>query len=206
MTEPVCDPTPATPAPNLFSLKEKVALVTGGTRGIGAACAIALAQAGARICLVQRGLSDTQTRDTIHALVSPASNICEIVLADLADPTAVREVFGTALELMGGDIHILVNCAGIQRRAPAVDFSESDWNDVIQTNLTSCFQLAQAAGKHMVPRRRGKIINFASLLTFQGGVTVPAYAAAKGEIASMVPLVTHLSVTRRIGSVDKGTL
>ena len=121
-------------------------------------------------------------------------------MADLSDSKSTRGVFEKALEVMGGEIHILINCAGIQRRAPAVDFSEQDWSDVsgrlpffciamlkergifqvIQTNLTSCFTLCQAAGRHMVSRRRGKIINFASLLTFQGGITVPAYAAAKG--------------------------
>ncbi|KAG8944094.1 hypothetical protein FRC04_002187 [Tulasnella sp. 424] len=190
MSEPACAETPSVPSPSLFSLAGKTALVTGGTRGIGAACAIALAQAGADICLVQRDdTSNTATRDTIRSTYSERK--CEIVVADLSNPSATREAFDKALEVMGGEIHILINCAGIQRRAPAVDFSEQDWNDVIQTNLTACWTLCQAAGRHMVAKRRGKIINFASLLTFQGGITVPAYAAAKGGLGQLTKALSN---------------
>lgn len=238
MSEPACAETPSVPSPSLFSLAGKTALVTGGTRGIGAACAIALAQAGADICLVQRDdTSNTATRDTIRSKYSERK--CEIVVADLSNPSATREAFDKALEVMGGEIHILINCAGIQRRAPAVDFSEQDWSDVscdksfftfrsrdpesplmffgflsrkvIQTNLTACWTLCQAAGRHMVAKRRGKIINFASLLTFQGGITVPAYAAAKGLPFhprssqwdfSRVWALTHVSCFRFRSQVD----
>lgn len=190
MSEPACAETPSVPSPSLFSLAGKTALVTGGTRGIGAACAIALAQAGADICLVQRDdTSNTATRDTIRSKYSERK--CEIVVADLSNPSATREAFDKALEVMGGEIHILINCAGIQRRAPAVDFSEQDWSDVIQTNLTACWTLCQAAGRHMVAKRRGKIINFASLLTFQGGITVPAYAAAKGGLGQLTKALSN---------------
>jgi len=183
---PQCAETPSVPSPSLFSLAGKTAIITGGTRGIGAACAIALAQAGAAICLLQRDISKTATRDEIRK-----SSKCEIVEVDLSDLKATRAAFGKAVEVMGGHIDILVNCAGIQRRAPAVDFADDDWNDVIQTNLTSCWVLCQEAGKHMVPRRGGKIINFASLLTFQGGLTVPAYAAAKGGLGQLTKALAN---------------
>ena len=102
--------------------------------GIGAACAIALAEAGANICLVQRpGSTNLETFNALQALAPPAptaSRNVKIVECDIADLDAVKGVFDKALEAMGGEIHVLVNCAGIQRRAPAVEFSESDWDDV----------------------------------------------------------------------------
>lgn len=125
---PTGAPTPSVPSPQLFSLAGKTALVTGGTRGIGAACAIALAQAGASICLLQRDVNKTTTQAHILQLGGPTK--CEIVEADLSDLKAAREAFKKGVEVMGGQIDILVNCAGIQRRAPAVDFSDEDWNDV----------------------------------------------------------------------------
>ncbi|TRM70586.1 hypothetical protein BD626DRAFT_544857 [Schizophyllum amplum] len=186
------DPTPALKALDLFSLAGKKALVTGGTRGIGAAMAIALAEAGADICLVMRepapGTQPTMsTPDAIRAL----GRRVEIVHCDLADLTAVKGIFEKALAAMGGEIDILINCAGIQRRAPAVDFSEQDWDDVINVNLKSVWLLAQQAGRHMVPRRRGKIINICSLVTFQGGLTVPAYAAAKGGLGNLTKALSN---------------
>ncbi|TFK38170.1 NAD(P)-binding protein [Crucibulum laeve] len=189
------DPTPAIPALDLFSLKGQNVLITGATRGIGAACAIALAQAGASICLVQRPPTSTNdssaeslsTYNTLRALNAHV----EIIHCDLSDLSEVRTLFDKALTIMGGEIHILVNCAGIQRRAPSVDFPEGDWNDVLSTNLTVPFLLSQAAGRHMVPLRRGKIINFCSLLTFQGGLTVPAYAAAKGALGQLTKALSN---------------
>ncbi|KAF8137453.1 NAD(P)-binding protein [Boletus edulis] len=186
------DPTPPVPSPKLFDLSGQNVLITGSTRGIGAACAIALAEAGASICLAQReppsgGQPNTATADAIRAVGGKA----EIVHCDLADLNAVRELFPKALEVMGGNIHILVNCAGIQRRSPSVSFSENDWDDVLNVNLKSAWLLAQAAGRHMVPLRRGKIINFCSLLTFQGGLTIPAYASAKGALGQLTKALSN---------------
>ncbi|KZO95471.1 NAD-P-binding protein [Calocera viscosa TUFC12733] len=155
--------------------------------GIGEACAIALAQAGAAVCLIQRNAANTATRDALRLLGVRS----EIVLCDLADMASVKTVFDRALELMGGEIHILVNCGGIQRRHPSVEFPEKDWDEVIDVNLKSVWLLCQAAGRHMVPRRRGKIISFASLLTFQGGLTVPAYAAAKGAVGQLTKALSN---------------
>jgi len=158
------DPSPTIPSPQLFSLSGQNVLITGATRGIGAACAIALAQAGASICLVQReptnGVSpNLATFNTIRALGVKV----EVVYCDLGDLEATKSVFQKALDVMGG-IHILVNCAGIQRRSPSLDFAESDWDD---------------------------IINFCSLLTFQGGLTVPAYAAAKGALGQLTKALSN---------------
>ncbi|KAI8972891.1 hypothetical protein BD414DRAFT_581188 [Trametes punicea] len=186
------DPTPAVPAPQLFSLAGQNVLITGATRGIGAACAIALAEAGANICLVRRPSPDgSQSNDATAKAIAALGRTAKTVECDLADLDAVRDLFKRALEAMGGEIHVLVNCAGIQRRFPAVQFPESDWDDVLNVNLKSVWLLSQAAGQHMVPRRRGKIINFCSLLTFQGGFTVPAYAAAKGALGQLTKALSN---------------
>ncbi|KAI0701064.1 NAD(P)-binding protein [Cytidiella melzeri] len=182
------DPTPTVPAPQLFSLEGKNVLITGATRGIGAACAIALAQAGAALCLVQR--PGSTNLETYNAIAAQGHSV-KTVECDLADLTSVRTLFANALEVMDGQIHVLVNCAGIQRRSPAVSFSEKDWDDVLDINLKSCWLLCQAAGQHMVPLRRGKIINFCSLLTYQGGLTVPAYAAAKGALGQLTKALSN---------------
>ncbi|KAF8331283.1 uncharacterized protein EI90DRAFT_3057379 [Cantharellus anzutake] len=111
----------------------------------------------------------------------------------MSDLDSVQTLFDRTLEKpeVKGEIHILVNCAGIQRRAPAVEFSEKDWDDVLNTNLKSIFLLSRAAGRHMIPLRRGKIINFGSLLNFQGGITVPAYAAAKGGLGQLTKALSN---------------
>lgn len=181
------DKTPAVPALQLFSLAGHNVLITGASRGIGQACAIALAEAGADVCLVQRpGSTNTTTADAIRAL----GRRVELVECDLADLAAVKRVFPQALDKMG-EVHVLVNCGGIQRRAPAVEFSEEAWDEVLDVNLKACWLLCQAAGQHMVPRRRGKIINFCSLLTYQGGITVPAYAAAKGALGQLTKALSN---------------
>ncbi|PSR80623.1 hypothetical protein PHLCEN_2v6692 [Hermanssonia centrifuga] len=121
------DPTPTVPALDLFSLSGRNVLITGATRGIGAACALALAEAGASLCLAQRpGSTNLETFNSIAAL----GRTVKTVECDLADLDSVRSLFQKALEAMGGEIHVLVNCAGIQRRSPAVSFTERDWDDV----------------------------------------------------------------------------
>ncbi|KAK5656538.1 hypothetical protein OQA88_4517 [Cercophora sp. LCS_1] len=172
---------------SMFSLKDHTALVTGGTRGIGQAVAIALAEAGADILLVQRDAAETTTRDAILSLGRRAT----IYAADLSSPASVSALVPTILA-DNHKIRILINCAGIQRRHPCESFPDADFNAVIQVNLTSVFTLTRDVGAHMltlepseVTGRRGSIINFASLLTFQGGLTVPAYAASKGGVGQL---------------------
>ncbi|KAK0725750.1 hypothetical protein B0H67DRAFT_479497 [Lasiosphaeris hirsuta] len=171
----------------MFSLAGHTALVTGGTRGIGQAVAIALAEAGADTLLVQRDATATATRDAILALGRQAT----IYTADLSSPPAVAALV-PAILADGHTIRILVNCAGIQARHPCEAFPDDDFNRVLQVNLATVFTLSRDVGAHMlqlepspVTGRRGSIINFASLLTFQGGLTVPAYAASKGAVGQL---------------------
>ncbi|KAL2183532.1 NAD(P)-binding protein [Thermothelomyces heterothallicus CBS 203.75] len=172
---------------SMFSLEGHTALVTGGTRGIGKAVAIALAEAGADILLVQRDETSADTLNAVRALGRSAT----IYTADLSSAEDVSKLVPRILA-DGHQIRILVNCAGIQRRHPCEKFPDSDFNEVIQVNLNSVFTLCRDVGAHMlqldpspVTGRRGSIINFASLLTFQGGLTVPAYAASKGAVGQL---------------------
>ncbi|WNS77962.1 SDR family oxidoreductase [Domibacillus sp. DTU_2020_1001157_1_SI_ALB_TIR_016] len=170
----------------MFRLDGKVAAITGATRGIGRQMAIALAEAGAKIALLQRNTADDSVQKEIEAL----GQQCMIVSCNLEDTTQVKEAIPTVVRELG-QVDILVNNAGIQRRSPSVSFAESDWDDVINVNLKSVWVLCQEAGKFMVPQRKGKIINMASLLSFQGGLTVPAYAAAKGGVAQLTKALSN---------------
>ncbi|KAI1177796.1 hypothetical protein F4777DRAFT_587030 [Nemania sp. FL0916] len=171
----------------LFSLKGETALVTGGTRGIGQSVAIALAEAGADIILVQRNTTASETQKAIEALGRTVS----IFTADLSSPSDVASLIPSILA-RGHTIRILINCAGIQIRHACESFPDEDFSAVMQVNLNSVFTLCRDAGKHMLSLppsattgRRGSIINFASLLTFQGGLNVPAYAASKGAVGQL---------------------
>lgn len=172
---------------DFFSLKDHTAVVTGGTRGIGQAVAIGLAEAGADIILVQRDTKATDTKEAVEKLGRKAW----IYTADISSSEQVAALTPKILA-DGHQVRILVNCAGIQRRHPCEDFPDSDFNEVIQVNLNSVFSLCRDVGRHMlslepspVTGRVGSIINFASLLTFQGGLTVPAYAASKGAVGQV---------------------
>jgi 2-dehydro-3-deoxy-D-gluconate 5-dehydrogenase len=163
-----------------FRLTGKNALVTGSSRGMGAAIAVALAQAGANVAL---HASHSIPAEVVQSVAE--TGVRHVALtADLCDPTRAPELVDQTIDALGS-IDILVNNAGITRRAPAVDFSLTDWDDVLATNLTSVFRLCQCAARPMLERGSGKIVNIASLLSFQGGITVPAYAAAKGGVAQL---------------------
>ncbi len=174
---------------SLFSLEGKVALVTGGTRGIGGAIATGLAQAGADVILVQRESASTQTYEEIKKIGKKTF----IIHAELDKREQVDEIVPKAIEISPtNQIDILVNCAGIQRRSPSHKFSTKDWDDVIQVNLTAPFILAREVGAHMIEKNiKGKIINIASLITFQGGITIPAYAASKGGIGQFTKTLSN---------------
>jgi 2-deoxy-D-gluconate 3-dehydrogenase len=169
-----------------FRLDGLSALVTGAGTGIGAALARALAEAGADVaCHGNKHVPD-ETAAAIRKLGRRAA----VLVGDVRDAaTAEALVEGTVREL--GAIDILVNNAGTIRRSPAVDFSDDDWAAVLDVNLTAVFRLCRAAGKRMVPRGRGKIVNIASLLAFQGGITVPAYAASKGGVAQLTKALAN---------------
>lgn len=166
--------------PDLFRVDGKVALVTGSSRGLGAAMATALAEAGADVVLHDRVCAG----DTERTIRERTGVRTTCVVADLLDRSAPARLVDEAVEAMGR-IDILVNNAGIIRRAPAVEFPDADWDDVIEVNLSAVFRLCRAAGARMVAQGSGKIVNIASLLSFQGGVTVPSYAAAKGAVAQI---------------------
>lgn len=175
-----------------FRLDGKIAVVTGASRGLGAAMARALAEAGTDVALVARGdLAATA------AAVRAAGRRALAVPADLASPGAPAEVLA-AVSAGLGPADILVNNAGIIRRAPFLEFSEADWRDVLAVNLDRVFQLSQRFARGLVESGRpGKIINVASMLSFQGGVRVAAYTAAKSGLAGLTrAMATELAPHR----------
>ncbi len=170
-----------------FRLDDRVALVTGSATGLGQAMAIGLAEAGANIaCHGNIG-------EEIDATVEAVTKLGRQTLA-LAGDLSIRE---TPRELIEktiahfGQLDILINNAGTIRRAPATEYSEEDWLTVIEVNLNSVFRMSQIAGRHMIERGSGKILNVASLLAFQGGVIVPAYAASKGGVAQLTKALAN---------------
>jgi 2-deoxy-D-gluconate 3-dehydrogenase len=169
----------------MFDLTGKVAVVTGANTGIGQGIALALAEAGADVALVGRSEA-TETADKVRALGRRAV----LISADLATIAPVPEVVDRTLAELGR-LDILVNNAGIIRRADAVDFTEEDWDAVIDTNLKSVFFLCQAAARHMIAQGGGKIINIASMLSFQGGIRVPSYTASKSGVAGLTKLLAN---------------
>ena len=170
---------------NPFDLSGKVAVVTGANTGIGQGIALALAAAGADIAAVGRSAA-TETVEKVRALGRKA----EIVSADLSTIEPVQRVVDETVEKLGG-LDILVNNAGIIRRADSVDFTEEDWDAVMDTNLKSVFFLCQAAARHMIANSGGKIINIASMLTFQGGIRVPSYTASKSGVGGLTKLLAN---------------
>jgi len=169
-----------------FRLDGKVALVTGASAGLGAAIAVAFAEAGADVVCHGNSRAPDATCEAITRLGRRTT----AVRGDLVDREVSRTLVETAVRELGR-IDILVNNAGTIRRGPAVDYSEDDWDAVIEVNLSSVFRLSQQAGKQMIERGRGKIVNIASVLSFQGGVTVPAYAASKGGVALLTKALAN---------------
>ena len=166
---------------DLFKLDGKVALVTGAARGLGQGCAVALAEAGADVVALDI-LEVEETGAMITALGRRFSGIQYDLHA--ATPDDLDKLVAQ-IEAEMGRLDILVNNAGIIRRAALLEFGESDWDDVLQINLKALFFLSQAAAKRMAPRGEGKIINIASMLSFQGGIRVPSYTAAKSGVAGL---------------------
>ena len=166
---------------SMFSLTGKRALVTGANTGIGQAIAVGLAQAGAEvICAGRRACDETV------AMITAEGGAASSVLVDFADPMAGQGLFSDQA------IDILVNNAGIIRRHDAVDFTESDWDDVMDVNLKALFFTTQAFAKAVFARDgQGRVVNIASLLSFQGGIRVPSYTASKHGVAGLTKLLAN---------------
>jgi len=170
-----------------FSLAGKTALVTGASRGLGQAIAVALAHAGADVVCASSRLAGT---DDTAAFVRAAGRQAWQVEADLADRSAVMSMADEA-ERLAGRIDILVNNGGTIRREPAASHSLDDWDAVLRTNLDAVFVLSQRLGRGMIERGAGKIVNVASLLSFSGGITVPGYTASKHAVAGLTKALAN---------------
>ena len=177
-----------------FKLHERVALVTVASAGLGAAIALALAEAGAHVACHGNSRSLEATSNQI----TNAGGVAHSVTGDLSQPGTPKHLVDQTLERFGR-IDILINNAGTIRRAPAADYSDEDWAAVIEVNLSSVFRLSKLVGKQMIERGEGgKIVNIASLLSFQGGITVPAYAASKGGVAQLTKALANEWAKHRI--------
>ncbi len=176
-----------------FKLDGKTAIVTGAARGLGQAMALGLAEAGADIALVDV-LDMTESKTQVEKL----GRRCVTVTADLSKKDCVDEIVNTTVDKLGG-LDILVNNAGIIRRAPLTEFTEKDWDDVMDINIRTLFFLSQAAAKVMIKQARGgRIINTASLLSFQGGILVPSYTASKSAVMGLTRLLANELAPHRI--------
>jgi 2-deoxy-D-gluconate 3-dehydrogenase len=171
--------------PSSFDLSGKVALVTGANKGIGQGIAVALAGAGADLIAVGQS-APTETIKAVAALGRGS----HFIAANLASIEPIDQAIADALAV-AGRVDILVNNAGTIRRADAADFTEQDWDEVVNVNLKSVFFMCQRVGRHMLERGSGKIINIASMLSFQGGVRVASYAASKSGVAGITRLLAN---------------
>jgi 2-deoxy-D-gluconate 3-dehydrogenase len=179
---------------SVFSLEGRVALVTGASRGLGAEIAVALAAAGAEVAVHGNTRSAEATCTRIRDLGRRALPVA----GDLADPGVPERLVEETLGGLG-TLDVLVNNAGTIRRAPAAETTDEDWLAVVDVNLHGVFRTCRAAGRHLLAKGRGKIINVASLLSFQGGITVPAYAASKGAVAQLTRALANEWASRGVG-------
>lgn len=171
----------------LFDLSGKTAIVTGGNKGLGKGMAEALCEAGAKVVIMASSDSVYDAADKLCKQGYQAIGI----QCNLADESNINESFAKAVEVLDGKLDILVNNAGIQRRNPCENFLLEDWDNVINVNLRAVFQLCQLAGRNMISNGGGKIINLASMLSYFGGFTVPAYAASKGGVAQLTKALSN---------------
>ena len=171
-----------------FDLTGRRALVTGGSGGIGSEIARALADAGGRVAVLAR----SERVDEVAAELGGVA-----IRADLSDRVDLPRGFGAAVDGLGG-LDVLVNAHGIGRASEALDHELEDWDDVLELNLTATFQLCQLAGRIMLEQRRGKIVNIASLTSFQGGLRVSSYAASKGGVATLTMALANEWASRGV--------
>ncbi len=166
---------------NLFDITGKKTIITGGSQGMGNAMSNAFAENGAKVVIFD-------IRDDIEQLASEIAKKYNAdvfgIKVDLSDSAARNDAFKKAIAHLGG-IDVLINCAGIQHITDSVDFKMEDWHRVLSVNLDAVFELSQLAAREMIPQKSGKIINFASMLSYIGGSRVPAYTASKGAVAQV---------------------
>ena len=184
-----------------FRLDGKVALVTGASAGLGAAMAVALAEAGADVACHGNSRRADETAERVAA----SGRASLAISGDLATRETPGELVAATLARFGR-LDILVNNAGMIRRGPVEDHSWEDWDLVLEVNLSSMFRLSQLAGRHMLERGSGKIVNIASMLSFQGGIRVPGYAAAKGGVAQLTKALANEWASRgvRVNAIAPG--
>nr|WP_325300697.1 SDR family oxidoreductase [uncultured Dysosmobacter sp.] len=171
----------------MFDLTGKKAIVVGGAGDLGSGMMRALAEAGAEVVCIDFS-------ETMPQLVKALNNDgykAYAVKADISKREQVRSSYHEALQMLGGRLDILINSAGIQRRYPSEEFPEKDWDEVLEINLTALFLYCQLAANTMIPQGGGKIINIASMQSFIGGVTIPAYAAAKGGVGQLTKTLSN---------------
>lgn len=170
-----------------FSISGRRAIVVGGCGDLGRGITEALVEAGASCVVID--LDDTKS-----AFLSGLSKIgpdVHFIRTDISNRDRIKSSFGEALQLLGGFVDIMVNSAGIQRRYPSEDFPEKDWDDVLEINLSALFFYSQLAAREMIKAGKGKIINIASMQSFFGGITIPAYAASKGGVAQLTRALSN---------------
>jgi len=172
---------------DMFDLTGKKAIVVGGAGDLGKSMLEALVEAGAEAVVIGRG---KRTGNVAYELSKKGYKVSP-VYAELTDREQVDRSFQEALDILGGRVDILVNAAGIQRRHKSEEFPLSDWDEILEVNLTVTFRYCQLAALNMIPNGGGKIINVASLISFFGGYTIPAYAASKGGVAQLTKALSN---------------
>lgn len=171
----------------LFDLTGQRAIVVGGAGDLGLAILEGLLEAGASAVAI-----DISSKvNTLAAPLREKGYEVHGLEVDIKSRSAIKQSVADAVQLLGGDIDILVNAAGIQRRAPSEDFSEQDWDDVLSINLTAAFIYSQQVARGMIAKKRGKIIHVASIMSQFGGITIPAYAASKGGLAQLTKALSN---------------
>ena len=171
----------------LFEISGNKAIVTGGAAGLGRGMVEALHDAGVEVAIID--ISDEVSK--VAGDITSNGPPVHAVHADLAKREDVKRAFGEALGKLGGHVDLLINDAGAQKRHKCEDFPIEDWDLVLEVNLSAVFQMCQLAGRVMLAQGRGKIINVASMLSYSGGVTVPAYAASKGGVAQLTKALAN---------------
>lgn len=169
----------------MFNIQGKKVIITGAAGGLGKGMAEGFCQAGANIAIID---ISPALSDTVKELSKISTAYA--VQADISTSAERAKAFKKAFDLLGG-VDVMVNCAGIQRRSPSEDFSMEDWNLVVEINMTAVFDFCQLAGREMLKQGKGKIVNVASMLSYFGGYTVPAYAASKGGVAQLTKALSN---------------